>query len=218
MSEPRPGDRPDEIAGRSGCLVGLGVAIGLFVILFVGTLVASRFIRSSAPPPPRRYGERRPEVGKRLPKLSLQALTEAGTPVTLDELSGKVVLVNFWGPWCRYCKEELPELAALDKKLRHRPDFRLLAVSYADDERVSMEELRRGTQAYLDRAKLDISAYVDADEVTLRSFASLGRFEGFPTTFVMDREGVVRGVWSGYGPDASAEMQEIVQELLVGKP
>ena len=61
---------------------------------------------------------------------SNDALTGDSGPVSLQNLKNKVVLLNFWGTWCRPCRAELPHIADLQKHFAGRAAFRLAAISY----------------------------------------------------------------------------------------
>ena len=155
-----------------------------------------------------------PAVGKRLPALKLIALEDATKSVSLADLSGKVVLVNIWGPWCPPCRLELPHIATLEKKYRDSPDFRLLAITSARNPPENTDQLRRQSQAFLRDNGLDLPTYLDPDAVTRRAFNEVGQLQGFPTTFVMDRRGVIRDVRVGYSPSVPEEIGQTVRELL----
>ena len=157
-------------------------------------------------------------VGKKLTDLSLTALDDPARSVTLADLSGKVVLVNIWGPWCPPCRQELPHIAALGKKYRDQPDFQLLAITSAQRPPEDLLRLRQQSQAFLRDADLDLPAYMDPGGTTRRAFADLGEFRGFPTTFLMDRQGVIRNVWVGYAPSVPEEIDQWIAQLLEEKP
>jgi len=148
-------------------------------------------------------------VGKKLPDLSLRAMDGPARSVTLADLSGKVVLVNLWGPWCPPCRVELPHIAALEKKYRDQPGFQLLAITSAQGFPEDLDELRQQTQAFLRSQGLDLPTYLDPGATTRRAFAELGALKGFPTTVVIDRQGVIRNVWVGFDPRSLDQIEQI---------
>jgi cytochrome c biogenesis protein CcmG/thiol:disulfide interchange protein DsbE len=115
-----------------------------------------------------------PEVGAIAPDFALQKVD--GETVQLSELRGEVVLINFWATWCIPCAVEMPTIQAR----YNQGGFEVLAVNF--DE--SAEEV----QAYLDELGLDFPALLDSGG----HVQSLYRVRGYPSTFFVDREGVIR--------------------------
>jgi thiol-disulfide isomerase/thioredoxin len=158
--------------------------------------------------------ERHVAVGQKLPALSLLPLTGPSAAVTLDDLAGKVTLVNFWATWCDPCQRELPELDALAKSLAGNADFRLLAVSCGDD---APDLLRANTEATLQYLKVDLPTYTDPGRVTLDAYNRVATFQGFPTTFLLGRDGTIRAVWEGNPPGTIEDIERVTRRLLEEK-
>ncbi len=155
-----------------------------------------------------------------MPELRLQALTGESQDVTLAELAGDVVVVNFWGTWCPPCREEFPELAALWVQLRSREHFRFFAVSCPYDEDDSdLNTLRKETAQFLDQKQSHLPTYSDRSAFTRRNVAMVLDEVGFayPTTIVLDQNGIVRGAWTGYSPGIADQIKQLVGELLGAK-
>ncbi len=216
-SDPPPGPGEPPRQAHMASLV-LGLAIIACVLAAVGVFAVQAFLV-----PERRAVEReeaRAEVhaavGRRLPALELEPLAGASSRVTLVDLAGKVTLVNFWGTWCPPCREELPELAELNARLGGQPRFRLLAVSCLakGNEGDYLDALRESTAAFLASKKLELPTYADPQGVTRGAFRQLGGWSVYPTTILLDGQGVVRAVWSGYGPGVVGEMEKRVVRLL----
>ena len=150
-------------------------------------------------------------VGKSLSFLRLLPLTGDARPVSLDDLKGHVVLLNFWGTWCPPCRDELPHIAELRKRFAGQKDFRLLAVSCPlagwDGD---VKSLREETAGLLDHLGLDLPTYYDPDSATANELSTLMDMESFPTTILLDRNGVIRAVWVGYHPGAETEMERYI--------
>ena len=99
--------------------------------------------------------------------LELEPLTGNPPRLSLSDLQNHVVLLNFWGTWCRPCRDELPHMAELRKRFAGQEAFRLVAISYpplgqGDD----LESLREETAALLKRLNLDLPTYYDPDDMT----------------------------------------------------
>lgn len=162
-----------------------------------------------------RMGVQHPAVGEPLPLLELAPLTGEAEPVSLRDLHGKVTLINFWGFWCPPCVEEFPHLAAVWQKLRGEPDFLYLSVaSLGGDDVQDVEDLREGTETFLQRQRVDHLTYRDAGFATRSALELMLIFRGYPTTIVLDRRAVIRGVWTGYDPEDAAQMERLLLELL----
>ena len=80
-------------------------------------------------------------------------------------------------------------------------------------ENETIDALRTATAARLKKMQITIPTYADLDEVT-RTAAGV---EGYPTTLVLDRQGIVRGIWTSYDPGYGTEMEELIGRLLKEK-
>lgn len=158
-------------------------------------------------------GTRDPSVGTPLPPIALQPLTGGAVPVTTESLRGKVALINIWGTWCPPCRQEFPHLAALEKELRDRPDFRFVSVSCGGGEE-DQAELTAETTQFLAEQIVTHPTWWDPIFTTRDALTATIKFNGYPTTVVIDRAGVVRGVWHGYRNGSESAMRSLALELL----
>jgi cytochrome c biogenesis protein CcmG/thiol:disulfide interchange protein DsbE len=216
MSVPQPGVRAKALVTRRvgrahGWLLALlaGLVLALVAISWIVLPTIWREMRDHAP-----QGAAHPALGKRLPLLALEPLTGGGSPVRLEDLAGKVVLVNFWGTWCPPCRTELPHLVALAKEFGQHPNFRIYLVSCAPGRDEDLDDLKQDTEKFLAQMNYDVPAYADPDLKTRLAFHRVATLRGFPTTFVLDGQGVLRGIWSGYNPKVPGEIRRLVTELL----
>jgi thiol-disulfide isomerase/thioredoxin len=167
----------------------------------------------------RDIGSTHPSVGRKLPDLELIPLTGASSSVTTEQLAGKVVLLNFWGTWCQPCQVEFPHLARLAANYRDRPDFQLLSVSCGGGagEYEDVEALRRQTDDFLAAFQSTLPTWCDPDHSARSALAETIEFSGYPMTFAIDRQGVVRAVWAGYRPGMEENVESVVASLLVAR-
>jgi len=169
--------------------------------------------------------EEQPGINQQLQFLFLEPLSGEGSPLSMKDIEGRVVLLTFWGPWCGPCRLELPHLAELNKRYTAKSEFLLLAVAcppghLADDVR----SLREETFALLGRMHIELPIYYDPDTQTrfavgrllypLEAEGESSDIRGFPTTILLDRRGVVRAVWVGYRPGTETEMERYIDTLL----
>ncbi len=161
-------------------------------------------------------GVHHPGVGKQLEMISLTPLQGDGGILDQSKLLGKVVLINFWGTWCPPCRAEFPEIVALVRKFAHDSRFRFLSVSCAapgaDDD---LEALRQSTQAFLsEQDASDVLIYADPDYLTRREVDRVAGFSVYPTTILLDENGVIRAVWQGYWRGLDREIEQVLRQVL----
>jgi thiol-disulfide isomerase/thioredoxin len=196
------------------------IPAAILVVMAAGYVAIQKWSQRAAPNP-----EAFDAVQKKQPLtfLELQPLTGVARSVSLQDIQGHVTLLNFWGTWCRPCRDELPHLAALQQRYAGHETFRLLAVScppasLSNDARDLYEE----TSALLKRLKLDLPTYSDSDGMTRGAVDQLvpeavNPTTGdslFPLTVLVDRNRVIRAVWLGYRPGAETEMERYIGMLL----
>lgn len=139
-----------------------------------------------------------PVAGRPAPDFTLQS--DDGQTITLSDLRGQVVVLNFWATWCPPCRAEMPALEEV-YQARREDGLVVLAVDQAESQsQVSAfrEELALTFPLLLD------PGYVVSDEYRIRLL---------PSTFFIDRAGVIRGVVYG-GPMNRALIESKVAPLL----
>jgi len=115
----------------------------------------------------------------------------AGEDVTLSGLRGKIVVLNFWASWCGPCQNEMPEFQIMQDAFTAqgaKADTVFLTVNLADGQR----ETRDTAQAFLDEKGYTFPAVFDAGSV-----ANLYQIYSIPTTFVLDKNGVITEMFLG---------------------
>ena len=109
----------------------------------------------------------------------------AGEPHSLSDFRGQVVLVNLWATWCPPCKAEMPVLQEYFERQRDQ-GFIIIAIDDGDPP----PEVRAFVQEY----GLTFSIWLDPTyEATERAFKT----RALPSSYVIDREGMVRLAWAG---------------------
>ena len=118
-------------------------------------------------------------VGERLPAPDFTLSTPSGTSLSLAELRGKVVLLNFWATWCVPCRKEMPAIEALYQRYKDR-GLEVVAISL-DKGSTSVVE------AFVKEMGVTYRVALDPSWATARTYG----VRGLPATFLLDRTGNV---------------------------
>jgi thiol-disulfide isomerase/thioredoxin len=141
--------------------------------------------------------------GSTAPEIDLPTLT--GGHVKLSALRGHPVVVTFWGTWCPPCRDEFPELVAMQKQHRDA-GLVILAVNQRDQELTT-----KAVEDFVHEFGVDFPVALDNRGHTRRSF----RLVGLPTLVFIDTAGVIQGVHPG--PASRAEMDAGLAAILPAK-
>lgn len=141
-------------------------------------------------------------TGKSAPEFTLRDY-DGGT-VSLADLRGRVVLLAFWFPSCGYCRSELPHFEALDEKYRG-DGLSVIAVETTGNSAAAKQFIRDSGLGY--------TFLEDASSGGATTAASY-KVEQYPTTFIIDRDGIVRAHYLGYAPGQEKDIEEAVVHLL----
>jgi len=173
-------------------MMGLGLLMGLLagLVIFVGWPGSGGVFTPSAQNTPQTPAPAA-VVGAPAPDFVLTDLN--GQTLQLSDLQGKVVLLNFWATWCAPCEAEMPTLEDRYKTFSGN-GFQVLGVN-ADDEKIET------IQGFLERVPVSFPILLDPG----LTVSDLYRVRGLPTTYLIDREGVVRAVQAGYLSDGQLD-------------
>jgi peroxiredoxin len=140
------------------------------------------------------------DVGARMPEVGLTDLA-TGKRIDRASLAGKVVVVDFWASWCAPCKQELPQLEALYK--RHKAAGLVVLAVNVDSDVGKAKALAR-------ELKLTFPIVHDAKHELADRFDP----PRMPSSFIIDRKGLVRHVHAGFRSGDEAIFERELRALL----
>ncbi len=123
-----------------------------------------------------------------------------GQHISLEDLAGKTVLIDFWGSWCQPCVASTPGLIRLRRKFVGQP---VVFLGIAQDQEDTWTR-------YLERNAMDWPQYLDSSNRVLRLF----NVHTYPTYVILDGDGVMRARRSGYGRDTDSWLEREIKKTL----
>jgi peroxiredoxin len=139
------------------------------------------------------------DAGAKMPEIGLKDLS--GKQVDVASLAGKVVIIDFWATWCAPCREELPELEKFYKKYGGKG----LAIVG-----VSVDKEPDNIKSFLEKLKVTFPVVHDAGHAVSGKYGP----PRMPSSYIVDKKGIVRYVHGGYRASDAAEFEKQIQELL----
>jgi cytochrome c biogenesis protein CcmG/thiol:disulfide interchange protein DsbE len=148
-------------------------------------------------------------VGSSVPDFTLTLFEDYGfdgtSEVRLNDLKGKIVVVNFWASWCQPCRTEAADLETAWNSYKDSGQVIFLGVDYVDTE----PEAR----AYMSEYNL---SYPNGPDMGTRISQIFNRNLGVPETYFIDQKGNLRFIQ--IGPFQSvAEIQAVIDPILAGR-
>ncbi len=142
-------------------------------------------------------------VGEKAPSFSVAAVVNGKGQVSLDSLKGKVVLVDFWGTFCEPCKKSFPKLQELHTKYG-ASGLRIVGIS--EDE----EDDKGKIPGFADTYGAKFTLGWDQDKTVAHAYKP----QTMPSSFLIDKSGVIRYAHVGYHDGEEAEVEKEIKELL----
>ena len=136
----------------------------------------------------------------KVPNLSLTDLK--GKKWETKDLKGKVIFLNFWATWCGPCKEEMPSMEELYQQFKSK-DFIFLTISVDYEKKEIVKD-------FIGKHRYTFPVLLDPECATLDLF----QVKGIPTTFLIDKKGMMIGKATGPRNWKKPEVVSILNSLL----
>lgn len=140
-------------------------------------------------------------IGTGEPSPGFALLNAAGELVALDHLQGRVVYVDFWASWCGPCRRSFPWMNELRQRYR---DTDLVIIG------INVDKRRSDADRFLLQTPAAFTVLFDAAGVTPSAWG----VRAMPSSYLIDRQGKVVAVETGFDDDRKSVVEERIRKLL----
>jgi peroxiredoxin len=142
-----------------------------------------------------------PVIGNKTPNFTLDSLTSKNVALYPVIKENKVTLINFWGMWCPYCVQEIPEFVKFYKQY-HQRQVEILAVNVGDNP--------KEVPLFVKNNQMVFPVLIDKNNAV----STLYQIAGYPTTFIVDRQGKIKDMIVGGTNQATlaAKVEKVLRE------
>jgi peroxiredoxin len=124
-----------------------------------------------------------------------------GNTVSLSDLKGSVVYVDFWATWCPPCRESFPWMESMHQRYQ---DLGLQIVAISLDQKSDL------IKSFLKSHNASFTILHDSEGGTAEAF----EVKGMPSSYLVDRKGNIRMRHAGFNDDDKAELESKIKQLL----
>ena len=142
-------------------------------------------------------GSRPPRIGSNAPEFTVQ---DSDRTVDLNQFHGQIVVLNFWATWCPPCVEEMPSLVEMQHRMKAK-GVAVVAVSIDVDENAYRQFLKQHGVVLL--------TVRDPAQKTPALYGT----HGWPETFIIDRNGMIRRKFIGAVDWTEPEITDYLSKL-----
>lgn len=150
----------------------------------------------------------KPEVIAETPETETPSTNYAGVSfsdddgklVTIPDLKGKVVFLNFWATWCPPCKAEMPSIQVLKDKFKDNDEVAFLIVEIEGEKEKAHDFMQQG--------KMDLPIYYPASQIPGEWLTG-----SIPTTVILDKTGSIAARHEGMADYSRTEVFDFITEL-----
>jgi tetratricopeptide (TPR) repeat protein/peroxiredoxin len=142
-------------------------------------------------------------IGKPAADFTLPDLD--GNEVKLSSLRGKLVLLDFWATWCSPCRQQMPEFQRIYRESAGK-DVVVLAIDVSEPLETVAE--------YIDKEKFTFPVLLASGTSVTDNYG----VQAYPTTFAIDKNGLVADVRMGGGSDSASRLQALIEKARTGAP
>jgi thiol-disulfide isomerase/thioredoxin len=188
-----------------------GILIAAFILVIAGAVVVDRYITSGKSKGVSIQDVQtslRPETWQSAPEVEFTALNQR--KFSLEELQGKIVILNFWATWCPSCKVEFPALLKLVRFFKGQ--VVLVAVSVDQD--------KTAVEIFMQNLRLEFASELDGENVIIawdpqRQITSdIFQTERFPEAIIISKDSRMSRKMVGAYDWESLEMKDYLSRLL----
>jgi len=140
------------------------------------------------------------EVGSQFPDCILSPMA-GGQPLKLSQFQGKVLYVDFWASWCSPCAKSFPFLNGIHKNHQNK-GLKIIGIN--------LDEELADANAFLGKFPAQFTVVTDNNQQCAESFG----VQAMPSSYLIDRKGVVRHIHLGFRSGESGPLEHVVEQLL----
>jgi thiol-disulfide isomerase/thioredoxin len=139
-------------------------------------------------------------VGSPMPACNVSPIGESQSS-DLSQYKGQVIYVDFWASWCGPCAKSFPFLNEMHKQLKGQ-GLQIVGVN--------LDENPDEAKAFLAKYPASFTVVADVSKQCAKDFG----VKAMPSSYIIDRKGVVHHVHLGFRPGEAKELRVLVEKLL----